>query len=193
MTAAPTSNRISRRLVLAYLVLVTLAAVAAVSWITASGRDQAPLSEAAEPYRADLEAAAAQCPTVVTAPRLDRLIEYTTGWDTTFEHEHPVHGTTSITGLSGAQWEAAGGGEVTDVATGIRNSATLWCDYASQLRGEDIPTSATPPAGNGDADDEPRAAALGLAAIHAGPDYVRTHGLGPGTNPSVTDLVEAVI
>lgn len=188
-----TRSHDARHTLWAVAALLVLAVLAATAWWGAADRraaDSIGLSAEAEPYRDELIDAAGQCPGVVTAPRLDRLIDTSTGWNR--NTTHPALGPVSVAGLNGELWESAGGGDISDVPTGIRNAATLWCRYADTLAGEPLPMRLDLPAPATDGDN-PRAAALGLAAIYAGVDMVRERGLDPHQIPDLDKLVAAVI
>lgn len=148
------------------------------------------LSASAEPYRQDLEQAAQQCPTVLTAPRLDRYIANVTGWDS--DYESPLVVTVSVAGMTEEMWESTGGGDPNDVPTAIRNVANLWCGHSTTLVGEDIDLDYDLPA-PADADDDPRAAALGLAAIFMGADNVRSGNVSINDVPTVEQSMKFVL
>lgn len=152
------------------------------------------LSESAEPYRADLIQAAQQCPTVLTAQRLDRYIDEATGWDANWQDQQEivVVKTVSVAGLTESEWETTGGGDPADVPTAIRNVANLWCGHATTLAAEDITLDydLPDPAHN---DDDPRAAALGLAAIYMGTDNVRSENIPMANISFVEDAMDFVL
>ncbi|MEW1938736.1 hypothetical protein AB0331_15365 [Dietzia maris] len=148
------------------------------------------LSAEAQPYLQDLEQAAEQCPTVLTAQRLDRYISHMTGWN--HDHDPPVVVTVSVAGMTENQWEASGGGNPNDVPTAIRNVATLWCAHSTTLAGEDIDLEYDLPAPV-DADDDQHAAALGLAAILIGVDNVRSGQASISDHPDVEQAIKAVL
>lgn len=147
---------------------------------------QVALSAAAEPYRQDLEQAAQQCPTVLTAQRLDRLIDYTTGWDPAPGEFGPLP--LSAAGLTEGQHEQGGGGDPSDVPTAINAAATLWCQQADALSGQNLDLDLPAPRG---ADDNVNAAAVGLAAIIAGPEAVIDQRAA--TYPQVKDAIAAIL
>lgn len=151
---------------------------------------QVALSAAAEPYRQDLEQAAQQCPTVLTAQRLDRLIDYTTGWDPAPGEFGPLP--LSAAGLTEGQHEQGGGGDPSDVPTAINAAATLWCEHAEVLRSQNIHI-AVPLPDPARADDDMEAAALGLAAIYAGRDMILNHGVNSIYLPSMEQDLNAVL
>lgn len=147
-----------------------------------------PLSEQAKPHQEALEQAAQQCPTVLTPQRLDRYINEATGWDA--EYKSPVVELVSVAGMTEDMWEAAGGGDPNDVPTAIRNVASLWCGHAAALAGEDIDLGVDLPAPV-NADDDPQAAALGLAAMYGGVDNARNGVVAD--HPELKSAMEAVL
>ncbi|MFL0579597.1 hypothetical protein [Dietzia sp. 179-F 9C3 NHS] len=147
------------------------------------------VSAAAEPYRADLEAAAQACPGIVTVERLDRLIEASTGWQT--GHTVIGVGPVSVAGSGGPQWEVSGGGDLHDVPTGIRNAGALWCDLANTLAAEAVTVSGDVLALAG-SDRDGYAAAVGLGAIVIGTKNVRESGVDTDLFPEVKPLMHAV-
>lgn len=186
-------------IMLAVLAIAALAGVAGSILSMVLGDDAQPeaqspaqpeLSAAAQPYRQDLEQAAQQCPTVLTASRLDRYIADSTGWDA--EYENPVWETVSVAGVPEEMWESTGGGDPNDVPTAIRNVANLWCGHSTTLVGEDIDLDYDLPA-PADADDDPRAAALGLAAIFMGADNVRSGNVSINDVPTVEQSMKFVL
>lgn len=146
------------------------------------------LSAQAQPHREALEQAAQQCPTVLTPQRIDRYIGTATGWDAAYES--PVVVLVSVAGMPEETWENAGGGDINDVPTAIRNVATLWCGHADALAGEDVDLGVDLPAPV-DADDDPYAAALGLAAIYGGVDNARNGVVA--NHPELKEAMEAVL
>lgn len=152
--------------------------------------NETALSAAAQPYQQDLEHAAQQCPTVLTAQRLDRYIADSTGWDANYES--PAVEIVSVAGMTEEVWESIGGGDPNDVPTAIGNVADLWCGYSTTLAGEDIDLDYELPA-PADDDDDPRAAALGLAAILMGTDTVRSGNISISNVSTVEQSMNAVL
>lgn len=146
------------------------------------------LSAQAQPHREALEQAAQQCPTVLTPQRIDRYIGTATGWDAAYES--PVVVLVSVAGMQEETWENAGGGDINDVPTAIRNVANLWCGHADTLAGEDVDLGIDLPAPV-DADDDPYAAALGLAAMYGGVDNARNGVVA--NHPELKEAMEAVL
>ena len=200
------SNRKSFKIIvgvmLAVLAIVAVAGVAGSILSMVLGDDlqdgqqanaQPELSESAQPYRQDLEQAAQQCPSVLTAQRLDRYITDATGWDANWNDEHGFAiETVSVAGMVEQQWETTGGGDPADVPTAIRNVADLWCGHANTLAGEDIDFDYDLPE-PADADDDPRAAALGLAAIYMGVEHVRSGRISVSHHPTVEQSMNTVL
>lgn len=176
---------------LAVLAIAALAGVvgAILSMVT-SDDAQPELTEAAQPYQQDLAQAAQQCPTVLTPQRLDRYINDSTGWDA--DYESPTLVTVSVAGMPEEAWEHAGGGDPNDVPTAIRNIASQWCAHSTTLAGEDIDFDYDLPV-PANADDDPRSAALGLAAIFMGADNVRSGNVSVSDVPSVEQAMKAVL
>lgn len=185
-----TQKAVTYLVALAFGMLALFGIVGLVIAMMGDTDDQPSLSAAAQPYQQDLEQAAQQCPTVLTAQRLDRYIADSTGWDA--EYESPVWETVSVAGVPEEMWESTGGGDPNDVPTAIRNVANLWCGYSTALAGEDIDFDYDLPAPAND-DDDPRAAALGLAAIFMGMDNVRSGQVPVNHHPVVADAMRWIL
>lgn len=187
------------------VVLLTLFAVVAlvvasvIAWLTV--RDTGETTAApdttdihlASTYSDDLTRAARRCPTVLTSGRLARYINEATGWNPNGNsNRFAVAETVSVAGLPPGMWDAAGGGDPTDTPTAIRHLADLWCGNAETLTREgvvldyDVPAPAHP-------DDDPHAAALGLAAIFMGMDNVRSGQVPVNHHPVVADAMRWIL